>query len=268
MGNSIWGIGVVAILTTLPTAHGMAQYPVSGNLPHGLEIAFTWNSQWAARVTSSDGSASFVSVSNQVPGYLIGLRYHYAIDGHMVLWGGIHAGQSSFSFSWNGDQDVLGSFASGDPNSTGFPVEHWGVRGISGGVEITMLVRPKFRMFTAAGGQFEKGSGGASLYWVETTGTGQMVERFRYDAKFNHDNRVMSGLLIGTGAAWTVANANQIRAGLGCKLALDKDVLSGSYLIRTGDNYPMSGAFRSAMNNVFVKVGYVRMWGFRQKPIP
>lgn len=256
----------ILLLCGLLVASSAIAQEHAGTIPeHGLQAGLEGNWQWPGKVVSEDGSDEFVRLSSWAGGYRISLFYSRTISERSAVCAGLQVGRASYTFEWGGDQIPLGPFGGAEGSYTGF-VEHWEVRGVAAGFETALLSGQRLRLLVAMGARFEMGSGGTTFVWREDVGTGPAVEMFRYDARFNQDNRVMSTLWLGPQMEWVMSNSNRIRAGIGCNLVLDHNVLQGTYFTRTRHDGYLSGQFSSSMSSLYASVGHVWTWGYPKVP--
>lgn len=232
---------------------------------HGIEVEFAWTGQFPGHVSSDDGSDRYVAVSNWAAGYRIGVSYHVAITEATTALLGLHVGSSYSTFTWSGEQAVLGSFGDEEGGSTGF-VEKWEVRGASLGCETAIWTRRKFKAIVSISAGFDLGAGGATFAWREPQIDGSGQELFRYDVLFNTYGQVMTSLRPGLIAEWTRPNFNRFRFGLGYTAMLARDNLRGTYFARTSSQGPLSGKFTSSMSGLCIHAAYLFSWGYPKVP--
>lgn len=232
---------------------------------HGLEVGVAWTAQFPGHVSSDDGSDAYVAVSNWASGYRVAVSYHVAITEVTSAQVGLHVGSSSSSFTWDGEQAVLGPFGDEEGEPTGF-VENWEIRGASLGCETAIFTRKRFKALASVSAGFDLGTGGATFVWREPQINGSGQELFRYDVLFNPSGQVMTSIRPGLIAEWSRPNFNRFRFGLGYTAMFACDNLRGTYFARSPSQGPLSGSFTSSMSGLCIHAGYLFSWGYPKMP--
>lgn len=256
----------VSLLSLAWSASRVNAQSVAPSRPtHGIEVGIAWTGQFPGHVSSDDGSDAYVAVSNWASGYRIAVSYLVAITEGTSALLGLHVGGSSSSFTWGGEQAVLGSFGDEEGEPTGF-VENWEIRGASLGCETAIFTRKKFKALASVSAGFDLGSGGATFVWREPQPNGSGQELFRYDVLFNAYGKVMTSIRPGLTAEWTRPNFNRFRFGFGYTAMFARDNLRGTYFARTFSQGPLSGSFTSSMSGLYIHAGYLFSWGYPKVP--